>query len=149
MYFTFDCMHLFSLPYVFIYVCIIVLFAGLQKFSLPHIFAPVRPAVAAQSLSMHVHISMHQFIHSFILDTYITPLQEATTQRRSQPSHGQKRRTSERCKIWKGGPSARNAAQRGDHSMLMDPQPKMHARMCFYVCLFLSALGEMRSRSGL
>src|SRR6218665_1603874 len=35
-----------------------------------------------------------------------------------------KRRTSERCKIWKGGPSVRNAAQRGDHSMLMDPQPK-------------------------
>src|SRR6218665_2752877 len=63
-------------------------------------------------------------IHSFILETYIAPLQETTTQRRSQPSHGQKRRTSERCKIWKGGPSARNAAQRGDHSMLMDPQSK-------------------------
>src|SRR6218665_966052 len=63
-------------------------------------------------------------LHSFILETYIAPLQEPTTQRRSQPSHGQKRRTSERCKIWKGGPSARNVAQRGDHSMLMDPQPK-------------------------
>src|SRR6218665_401714 len=33
------------------------------------------------------------FIHSFILKTYIAPLQETTTQRRSQPSHGQKRRT--------------------------------------------------------
>src|SRR6218665_828659 len=32
-------------------------------------------------------------IHSFILKTYIAPLQETTTQRRSQPSHGQKRRT--------------------------------------------------------
>src|SRR6218665_1171243 len=64
------------------------------------------------------------FIHSFILETYIAPLQETTTQRHSPPGHGQKRRTSERCKIWKGGPSARNAAQRGDHSMLMDPQPK-------------------------
>src|SRR6218665_2905099 len=64
------------------------------------------------------------YIHSFILETYIAPLQETTTRRRSQPSHGQKRRTSERCKIWKGVPSARNAAQRGDHSMLMDPQPK-------------------------
>src|SRR6218665_671331 len=53
--------------------------------------------------------------HSFILETYIAPLQETTTQRRAQPSHGQKGRTSERCKIWKGGPSARNAAQRGDH----------------------------------
>src|SRR6218665_3526686 len=31
--------------------------------------------------------------HSFILKTYIAPLQETTTQRRSQPSHGQKRRT--------------------------------------------------------
>src|SRR6218665_3994321 len=64
-------------------------------------------------------------IHSFILETYIAPLQETrpTTQRCSQPSHGQKR-TSERCKIWKGGPSARNADQSGDHSMLMDPQPK-------------------------
>jgi len=30
----------------------------------------------------------------------------------------------ERCKIWKGGPSEGAAAQRGDHSMLMDPQPK-------------------------
>src|SRR6218665_28759 len=49
------------------------------------------------------------FINSFILETYMAPLQETTTQRRSQPSHGQKK-TSERCKIWKGGPSARNAA---------------------------------------
>src|SRR6218665_3149991 len=64
------------------------------------------------------------FIHSFILETYIATLQETTTQRRSQPSHGQKRRTSERCKILKGGSSARNVAKRGGHSMLMDPQPK-------------------------
>jgi len=34
-----------------------------------------------------------KFIHSFILETYIAPLQETTTQRRSQPSHEQKRRT--------------------------------------------------------
>ena len=27
-------------------------------------------------------------------------------------------------KIWNGGPSARNAAEMGDHFMLMDPQPK-------------------------
>ena len=27
------------------------------------------------------------FIHSFILETYIAPLQDTTTQRRSQPSH--------------------------------------------------------------
>jgi len=53
-------------------------------------------------------------IHTLILDTYIGPLPETTTQRRFQPSHGQRRMTSERCKIWKGGPSARNAAQRGD-----------------------------------
>src|SRR6218665_3103011 len=59
----------------------------------------------------YVRTHVHSFIHSFILETYIAPLQETTTQRRSQPSHGQKR-TSERCKIWKGGPSARNAAQR-------------------------------------
>jgi len=58
------------------------------------------------------------------LEIYIEHLKETTTQSRSQPSHGQKRRTWERCKIWKGGPSATNAAQRGDHSMLMDPQPK-------------------------
>src|SRR6218665_2343222 len=63
-------------------------------------------------------------IHSFILETYVAPLQETTTQRRSQPSHEQNTRTSERCKIWKSGPSARNTAQRGDHSMMMDPQPK-------------------------
>jgi len=34
-------------------------------------------------------MSIHSFIHSFILETYIAPLQETTTQRRSQPSHGQ------------------------------------------------------------
>jgi len=34
------------------------------------------------------------FIHSFILETYIAPVEETTTQRRSQPSHGQKRRTT-------------------------------------------------------
>src|SRR6218665_3803706 len=50
------------------------------------------------------------FIHSFVLETYIEPLQETTTQRCSQPSHGQRRRTSERFKIRKGGHSARNAA---------------------------------------
>ena len=44
------------------------------------------------------------FIHSFILETYIAPLQDTTTQRSSHPSHGQRRRTSESCKIWKGGP---------------------------------------------
>src|SRR6218665_703082 len=35
-------------------------------------------------------------------------------------SHGQRRKTSGKCKIWKDGPSARNA----DHSMLMSPQQK-------------------------
>src|SRR6218665_1839562 len=30
----------------------------------------------------------HSFIYSFILGTYIAPLQDTTTQRRSQPSHG-------------------------------------------------------------
>src|SRR6218665_1955728 len=63
-------------------------------------------------------------IHSFILETYIAPLQDTITQRRSQPSHGQRRKTCGKCKIWKGGSSARNAAQHGDHSMLMSPQPK-------------------------
>ena len=33
-----------------------------------------------------------QYFHSFILETYIAPLQETTTQRRSQPSHGQKKK---------------------------------------------------------
>jgi len=37
---------------------------------------------------MHTYL----FIHSFILETYIAPLQDTTTQRRSQPSHGQRRR---------------------------------------------------------
>ena len=60
--------------------------------------------------------SIHSFIHSFILETYIAPLQDNTTQRRSQPSHGQRRRTWGRCKIWKGRSAGRNAAQKGDHS---------------------------------
>src|SRR6218665_77618 len=38
-------------------------------------------------------VLLKTFIHSFILETYIAPLQETTTQRRSQPSHGQNRRT--------------------------------------------------------
>ena len=37
--------------------------------------------------------SISLFIHSFILGTYIALLLEATSQRRSQPSHGQRRRT--------------------------------------------------------
>jgi len=43
-----------------------------------------------------------KFIHSFILETDIATLQETTAQRRSQPSHGHKRRTSERCKNLEG-----------------------------------------------
>jgi len=62
---------------------------------------------------------MNLFIHSFILETHIAPLQDTTTQRRSQPSHGQRRRTSGRCKIWKGRSSARNTAQQRDHSRPM------------------------------
>ena len=67
------------------------------------------------------------FIHLFILETYIAPLQDTITQRRSQPSHGQRRRTWGRCKICKGRSSAnlRNAAQQGDHSSRpMGPPPK-------------------------
>jgi len=68
----------------------------------------------------HWHFSFISL--SFITETYIALLQDTTTQRRSQPSHSQRRRTWGRCKIWKGGPSARNVAQREDHSMLMGPQ---------------------------
>src|SRR6218665_5996 len=60
----------------------------------------------------------YSIIHLVILETYIAPLQDTTTQRRSQPSHGQRRRTL------KGRSSARNAAQQGDHSRPMGPQPK-------------------------
>src|SRR6218665_2462821 len=47
------------------------------------------------------------FINSFIHsgDLY-SALQDITIQRRSQLSHGKRRTTSERCKIWKGGSSA-------------------------------------------
>src|SRR6218665_1017619 len=87
------------------------------------------------SITMQYNISAAIFIHSFILETYIVPLQETTTQGCSQPSHRQKRRTSERCKIWKGGPSAGNAAQRGVHSILMDPQPNIYVCACVCVCV--------------
>jgi len=48
---------------------------------------------------------IHSFwnIYSFILETYTAPLQETTTQNRSQPSHGERRRTWQRCTIWRGG----------------------------------------------
>src|SRR6218665_230664 len=80
--------------------------------------------------SIHVFIIIHthtlSYIHSFIHseEIYVVPLQENTSQRRSQASHDQRRRTSERCKILNGGPSARYAAQREDHFILKDPQPK-------------------------
>src|SRR6218665_1041604 len=69
-----------------------------------------------------IHSFIHSFTHSFILETYIEPLQETTTQRRSKPSH-LPRRTSERFKIWKGEPPEGTAAQRGDHSMLIAGGP--------------------------
>ena len=38
-------------------------------------------------------------------------------------------KTSERCKIWKGGPSEMTAAQREDHSMLTQPKDMVIIRM--------------------
>src|SRR6218665_3227250 len=70
---------------------------GCPRFELldtPIIILSLFTSMCESSLSGFIH----SFIHSFW--TYIAPLQETTTQRRSQPSHGQKRRTSERCKIW-------------------------------------------------
>ena len=43
-------------------------------------------------LHSFIYSSIHLFIHSFILETYIAPLQDTTTQRHSQPSHGQRRK---------------------------------------------------------
>ena len=57
------------------------------------------------STCLHTYIHTCTLIHSVILETSIAPLQETTTERCSQPTQGQRRRTSERCKIWKGGPS--------------------------------------------
>src|SRR6218665_798341 len=39
------------------------------------------------------HFLIHLFVNSLILETFIAPLQDTTTQRRSQPSHGQRRGT--------------------------------------------------------
>src|SRR6218665_3513130 len=39
------------------------------------------------------HSFINSLINSFILETYVAPLQDTTTQRRSQSSHGQRRRT--------------------------------------------------------
>src|SRR6218665_2612775 len=39
-----------------------------------------------------IYVARHFPIYSFILDTYIAPLQDTTTQRHSQPSHGQRRK---------------------------------------------------------
>jgi len=82
-----------------------------------------RSHAAYQTCAPVFHWSIHSFIHSLIL----APLQETTTRRHSQLSCGQRRMTSEKCNIWKGGPSARKAVNKGDHSMLMDPQQKMPA----------------------
>jgi len=55
------------------------------------------------------------FKYSFIHET-IASLQETTTQMHSEPSHRLKRRTWERCKIWKDGPSEGTAAQKATFS---------------------------------
>jgi len=93
---------------------------GNAKIVITHLGSSASTGSQLSSLSNAVNTGL-EFIHSVILETYIALLQETTT---LSPDNGQGRWTSERCKIWKGEPSARNAAQRGDHSMLMDPQPK-------------------------
>src|SRR6218665_157342 len=58
----------------------------------------------------------------FLLFIHSGDLYRASLRHYSKPSHGQRRKTLGKCKSWKGGSSARNADQRGDHSMLMGPQ---------------------------
>src|SRR6218665_2976140 len=51
------------------------------------------PWSVLNSFSITLSVSSKvSFIHSFIHETFIVPLQDTTTQRRSQPSHGQRRR---------------------------------------------------------
>ena len=109
-----------------------------RKDSIFHRLSQAQPSRSEHSQSIHPnlffihHIAItvdngsiiHSFMHSFILETYIAPLQDTTTQGRSQPSQGQGRRTWGRCKILKGRSSARNAAQQGDHSRPMGSPPK-------------------------
>src|SRR6218665_2668446 len=68
----------------------------------------------------------YSFIHSFIHsgDLYSAYSRDYYSEALPAQSRTKKKDLRERCKIWKGGPSARNAAQTGDHSMLMDPQSK-------------------------
>src|SRR6218665_6347 len=108
----------YFIPYVFINSAL------LTSFSLE-----VRASNVIIIVQDSTHIfnnELHSFIHSFwrlLLRGAPSPVTD-------------KKRTSERCKIWKGGPSTRNAAQSGDHSKLTDPQPKRP----FCVCVTVSVV---------
>src|SRR6218665_2363653 len=62
----------------------------------------IRSTFSAVSFGIEVQNCTHLAFHSFILETYIVPLQDTTTQKRTQHSHCQRRKTSRKCKIWKG-----------------------------------------------
>jgi len=63
-------------------------------------------------------------IYSFILKTYIAPLQE-TAQMRQHPNYDWKN-TWETCRTVTGGSLAKTAALVGGHSRWTGPQPKKH-----------------------
>src|SRR6218665_377491 len=76
-------------------------------------------------ITWFLHYQCGEPIHSFIHSGDLYSASSRDYYSEALPAQSRtKRRTSERCKIWKGGPSARNAAQREDHFMLMDLQPK-------------------------
>jgi len=81
-----------------------------------------------------VYLLIHNWFihHSFILETYSASSRHyhRPTQRRSQPSHGQRRRTSGRCKIWKGGPCICNERSSTARSFHADGPTTENALRC-------------------
>src|SRR6218665_1323650 len=67
---------------------------------------------------------MYVFIHSFILKTSIAPLQDTTSLLLLRGAHSPVTAKEERVEGNVKFGRARNAAQRGDHFMMMGPQPK-------------------------
>src|SRR6218665_3901975 len=94
---------------------------GINRYRVPPYF-PIFLQKSPVYIYIHIYLFIHSFIHSFW--RLIQRLFKRLLLRGAPSSVTDKKKTSERCQIWKGGPSARNEAQRGDHSMLMDPQPK-------------------------
>src|SRR6218665_1979717 len=76
------------------YVCICALISCRSSVARDRLLWPVYQDIIRDIQSYTCHFLPISFIHSFsfVLESCVAPLQEITTHRRSQPSHGQRKR---------------------------------------------------------